>query len=129
MQIREIMNKVVIVPPETKVLDAAKTMLERGIGSVLVGENHKVLGILTDGDIFRRFVVTGRLPQEVSVESIMTKDICRIDANENVEYALSLMKQKKIKHLPVCSEHKIIGMLSASDIAKHATEIGIDSWF
>jgi CBS domain-containing protein len=123
------MHKVVIVPPETKVLEAARKMVKQGIGSVLVGEHHKVLGIVTDGDIFERFVVTGKLPDEVSVEEVMTRELCTIEPEENVEYALALMKRKKIKHLPVVSRGRLIGILSASDIAKHATEIGMDSWF
>ncbi len=105
-------------------------MARYDIGSLVVSENGKVKGILTDGDIVKRFVATNkRTPQEVKVREVMTSPIIKVAPTENVEFACGLMVRNKIKHLAVIDKDKLVGIVTSTDIMEHAPEIGIDSFW
>jgi len=103
---------------DTPVSEIAKMMQKDDIGAVPIGRNDKLIGMVTDRDIALRVVAKGRNPEKTKAEEIMTKGIVYCRTNESVEDAIHLMKQRKIRRLPVIDDDKrLVGMLSLGDIS------------
>ena len=129
MKVNEIMRKPEVIGPNASIKDAANLMIRLEIGSLIVITDSRVIGILTDGDIIKRFISMDRPASEVFVKEIMTTKIVKVSSNESVEYAAHLMGEKNISHLPVIDKGKLVGILTSSRILKHAPEIGMDALF
>lgn len=116
------MNKNVIsVDENSTIQNIAKKM--KGIGSVLVKRKGKVYGIITDSDIIKKIVARGLDPKKVKAKDIVSTPLITIDADENVQKASYLMKKHKIKRLVVIKNDKIVGIVSATDIARNVPEL------
>lgn len=116
MQVRDVMNKNVIVgKKELTVKEASEVMSKMHIGSLIITEDQKILGILTSTDILKSIASEKKLDITL-VEEIMTKNVLTVDPEANVEAAVDIMMKNKIKKLPVVSEDKIVGIVTASDI-------------
>ena len=120
MKVKEIMQSAFIVEKDVSLKDAAKIMSDKGIGSLLVVFNKKLKGIVTEKDLMRNF------GKDKKISEIMTKNVITIEPNENIETALSIMMDKKIKRLPVTKNDSLIGIISIPDIAAHADEVAED---
>nr|QBM01353.1 inosine-5'-monophosphate dehydrogenase [uncultured archaeon] len=129
MKVSEVMGKPVIISPDATVKDAAKKMSELNITTLMVIDINKLVGILTEGDISRRFATSDRLSKDVCVKDIMSSHLIKVEADENVEYACSLMAKNEIRRLPVVSKGRLVGIITSDYIAKHLPEIGVDSFF
>ena len=121
MQVKEAMNKnVKATRPDTTIREAAKTMTENRIGSlVIVSPAGNVIGILTERDILMDVVVEGKDPRKTTANEIMTKDVITITPDETLEDAADLMTRNKIKKLPVVEDDVLIGIVTASDLVKY----------
>lgn len=129
MKVREVMGKPVVVSPETTVKEAAQIMAEKDITTLFVVVGQKVTGILTDMDILRRCVLLDKKASQVKSSEIMTTNLIKIDADENVEYAVNVMLKNKIRRLPVVSKGRFVGIITTDYISAHADELGVDSLF
>lgn len=103
------------VPPEATILDALKEMERRGIGAVLVMSGDKVQGIFSERDYARRGVLKGR-DVSTPVEQVMTKTVYYVSPAESVEECMAQMADKKIRHLPVVEDGKVVGIISIGDV-------------
>lgn len=121
VKVKELMipkEKLIKVKPSTTIIDAIKMMYDKGIGSVLVVENEKLVGIFTERDVVKT-VATGISLNE-SLEKAMTKQPITIEENEYLSKASIIMSEKNIRHLPVVDkEGKLVGIISAKDIATY----------
>ncbi len=116
MLVREVMNRqIVTAKPELSLKEASKVMTDMRIGSLLVVEKEKILGIVTGSDVLKA-VASGKDPERTLVESSMSKNVKIIEPEKTIEEAVSIMVENKIKKLPVVDEGKIIGIITASDI-------------
>lgn len=104
------------VPYSASVSEAAKVMREKKIGSVLVEQKARIVGILTEVDIVREVVGTGRIPECVLVADIMSSPIIGIDATRPITEAADLMERNGTRHLAVLQSGDIIGVLSVRDL-------------
>lgn len=129
MKVSEVMGKPVVVSPEATVIDAAKIMAEKDITTLFIVVGQKVVGILTDMDIIKRCVLLNKKASEVKAKEIMTTDLIKIDADENIEYAVKVMFKNKIRRMPVVSKGRFIGIITTDYISAHAAELGVDSFF
>lgn len=129
MKVSEVMGKPVIISPDATVKDAAKKMSELNITTLMVIDINKLVGILTEGDISRRFATSDRLSKDVCVRDIMSSQLIKVEADENVEYACHLMTKNEIRRLPVVLKGRLVGIITSDYIAKHLPEIGVDSFF
>lgn len=120
MQIKEIMRKVVTIAPSADIGGAARVMTSKGIGSLVVAENDKIFGILTEHDILECVSKSGK--SSTPIKSIMSKEIKTIQANADITEAAELMSKNKIKRLPVVDGKKIVGIITATDLIAHADE-------
>jgi CBS domain-containing protein len=103
---------------DTKVAEIARLMAKDDIGAVPIGDNDKLVGMLTDRDIAVRVVAKGLDPKRTTAAEVMSKGVVWCPTNATVEDAIHLMDQKKIRRLPVIDEKKrLVGMLSLGDIA------------
>lgn len=106
------------VSSDTPVSEVARMMQKDDIGAVPVGEDDRLVGMITDRDIAVRVVAAGRDPDRTKVGEVMTKGIVYCRTSETVEDAIHLMDQRKIRRLPVLDENKrLVGMLSLGDVA------------
>ncbi len=119
MQIKEIMHSITKVPSDTSITAAAKIMDRKVIGSVLIEENGKIIGITTERDILRKVVAKGKNPDEVKVKDIMSYPIITIGANEDITEASRKIEQHKIRRLIVTENGEIAGIVTANSIARN----------
>jgi CBS domain-containing protein len=112
--------------PDTPLPKLAKMMRNQDIGAIPIGENDRLIGMVTDRDIVCRAVAKGKDPSKLTARDVMTKGISYCQSDHELEEALGVMEKQKIRRLPVIDENKrLVGMLSLGDIshaaAKHVT--------
>ena len=106
------------IASERTVLEAAQTMAEKRIGSLLVIEAEEIVGIVTETDVVRK-VIVARLPaSSTRVGAVMNYPLIQIDINRTVRDASRLMAEERIRHLAVTEENKVVGLLSVRDLVK-----------
>lgn len=98
------------------VLDAAKMMRERKIGSVFIEHNNRIVGIVTEADIVRRAVGVGHMPGFLPVSAIMSSPVIGIDGRRSITEAADLMERSQTRHLAVMHSGDIVGVLSVRDL-------------
>lgn len=109
------------VTPDTPITQVAKKMYDLDVGSIPVGENDKLVGMVTDRDITCRGVANGKDLSRLTARDVMTKGIVYCRDSEDLDDALRIMESKKIRRLPVIDEKKrMVGMLSLGDISHSA---------
>ena len=118
-RICEIMKQgAVTADPDTKICDAAKTMSQFGVSSLMITENSKLVGVITDRDLRNRVLAEGRSPNDI-VATIMTTSPKHVFEYNRVFSAFHLMLKQNIHHLPVLDEqHQPIGMITATDLLR-----------
>ena len=116
-------NQVHTIPPAATALDAIRKMNQHKIGALLVMEDGHVVGIFTERDVLRRVVGMERSPSEMKVSEVMTADVICVQPEADLDDISTIMKEKKIRHVPVCDEAgKLQGMISIGDVnAYHAS--------
>ena len=115
--VKDEMNKnVKTMDPEETVKDAADKMSKYWMGSVVVVEEDRIVGILTERDIMSKVVVKGKDPQRTKVKSVMSGDVITIEENKSLAEAVNLMKEHDIKKLPVTKNGNLSGIITTTDI-------------
>jgi CBS domain-containing protein len=116
MDVKTVMNKnVVIAKKDITLKEATEVMTKLHIGCLLIIENKKILGIITSSDILKA-IANDKNPNTVLAEEIMSKNVVTIDPDKRIEDAVDMMIKNRIKKLPVVSDDKIEGIITASDI-------------
>ncbi len=120
MKVKEVMHRgVTWVEPDTSIRHIAQMMRDGDIGSVPVGENDRLVGIVTDRDIICRGIADGADCSALTARDVMSKPIIYCRADDELEYALRIMEKNKIRRLPVIDENKrLAGMLALGDISE-----------
>lgn len=110
------------VGPQTSVAEVARKMRELDVGSIPVGENDRLIGMVTDRDITCRGIGNGRDVNKLTARDVMTKGIVYCRDRDSIDEALGIMESKKIRRLPVIDDNKrMVGMLSFGDISHAAS--------
>jgi len=110
--------KVWTISPEAKVLEALKMMADRGVGALIVYENDDIVGIMSERDYARKIILMGRQSQDTAVKDIMSTHIYGVHFDSTAEECMALMTDKHIRHLPVCQDEKLAGIISIGDVVK-----------
>lgn len=105
-----------IIGPKTSIASAAKTMRQARVGSLLIKNGKQLVGIVTDTDIVRRAVATGKPLGKLTIEKIMTAPICTIEGNRSIDDAQDMMAELGVRHLGVTKNGEITGVISVRDI-------------
>jgi CBS domain-containing protein len=109
---------IVSVPPDTTVLDAITLMADKAIGSLVIMEDDELLGIVTERDYARKVIIKGRSSRTTLCSEIMTTGVFTTAISETVNSCMALMTEKRIRHLPVVEDNRVIGMISIGDLVE-----------
>jgi CBS domain-containing protein len=101
------------------VLEVAQAMVERNIGAVPVLRDGLLVGIFSERDLMKRVVVEGRDPRTTRVGEVMTEDPLTVSPDEGLETCMLLMRRHGFRHLPVCQDKELRGIVSLRDILLH----------
>ena len=111
-------SSAISVPPGTSVLDALKIMADKNIGSIVVVEQGKYLGIITERDYSRKVILKGKHSVDTTVSDIMSSDLPGVGPNDSIETCMTLMSDNNIRYLPVFDNTELAGIISMSDVVK-----------
>ncbi|MFH1182060.1 MAG: CBS domain-containing protein [Candidatus Woesearchaeota archaeon] len=118
-EVGEVMSRnVLTIRPDATILASAKLMAERKLGSIVVCEKSQVVGILTEQDLSRKVLAKGLDAKKTYVADIMTKKVYTTSPEKDIYEAMIQMGQKKVKHLPVLKEGRLVGIVSFKDIIR-----------
>ncbi|MGP1354807.1 MAG: CBS domain-containing protein [Parasphingopyxis sp.] len=122
MKVKDVMHDgVAWVEPDTLLSKVAVTMRDEDVGSIPVGEDDRLVGMVTDRDIAIRALADGKDPLQLTAGDVMTDEIFYCTADEEVEDAVRIMENNEIRRLPVIDHNKrMVGMLSMGDVAARA---------
>ena len=110
-------TSVISIGPDSTVQETAKFMHEKNIGSLLVKENDEYIGIVTETDLTRKVLGGGLDPKTIKVTAVMTaQPIITLDCHQPLTEANAFMAKKKVRHLPITENGKIVGMISVKDL-------------
>ena len=111
-------RKVVSVSPKDTVYKAIQKMAKNEVGSVIVLVDDKPVGIFTERDYMNNIILRGLASKKTKIEKVMTKKLAFIRTGDTVEKGLAIMNSKKCRHLPVCEEGELYGMVSLGELVR-----------
>ncbi|HWV10358.1 MULTISPECIES: CBS domain-containing protein [unclassified Pseudomonas] len=106
------------VSPTATVLDAIKMMAEKSIGALVVLDNGRLAGIVSERDYARKVDLLKRSAFSAQVSEIMTADVITVSPRDSAQHCMQLMTDRHLRHLPVIAEGELIGLLSIGDLVK-----------
>lgn len=111
-------NQIWCVSPDTTVFDALGLMAEKNAGALVVLDGESLAGIFSERDYARKVILKGKASKKTSVEEIMSSEVTTVDPGQSVDECMALMTDKRIRHLPVFEEEKLVGLISIGDVVK-----------
>lgn len=126
MTVKDILNRkgstVYSVHPNETVYDAIKKMADLNIGALLVLDDGKVKGIISERDYRNKIILKGRTSASTPVKDIMVKQVFCVNSSDSINLCMQLMTEKKIRHLPVLNNGELAGIISIGDVVKSVIE-------
>ena len=106
------------IDPDDSVFNAVTKMSIKDCGGLLVVEDERIVGIITERDYTRNVILKGKTSPETPVRDIMTADVICVSPDETVTECLDIMTEKHVRHLPVVEDNQLAGMVSIGDLVK-----------
>ena len=106
------------ISPDALVYAALRLMAEKNVGAVLVMEDERVAGILSERDYARKIILKGKRSANTLVREIMTHRVISVTSDQSIEECMQLMTEKRIRHLPVYTGDQLVGIISIGDVVK-----------
>lgn len=107
------------IGPDATVFDALRMMADKDVGALVVMENGKVVGIISERDYARKIILHGKSSKETLVREIMSTNLYTVHPDQTVEEAMEIMTNKRVRHLPVMEGETLLGMISIGDVVKN----------
>ena len=111
-------SQIYSVGPQDMVLEAIKRMASYGVGALVVLDNDKLVGILSERDYARKVILQGKSSKDTPVADIMSNPVITTTLSARANECMRLMTDKRIRHLPVVDGDKVLGVLSIGDLLK-----------
>jgi CBS domain-containing protein len=106
------------ISPDARVFDALKLMAEKDVGALVVLEEGRLVGMISERDYARKVILHGKSSHDIPVRQIMTPKVVTIQPAQTVEECMALMTEKRVRHLPVMEGERLVGLLSIGDLVK-----------
>ena len=111
-------REIISIVQEASVYDAIKLMADHGVGSLLVMDGDELKGIVTERDYARKVIIKGRSSESTQVREIMTTDLVTTTSAQTVNECMTMMSERRIRHLPVMSGEEVVGLISIGDLVQ-----------
>lgn len=111
-------HDVFAVKPDDTVFDSLRLMADKGVGALLVMEDNRLVGIVTERDYARKVILEGKSSKTSRVSEVMTKQVLCVNPKQTVDECMALMTDKRARHLPVLDKDKVVGVVSIGDLVK-----------
>ena len=122
-QIRDVMSQdLVTLPADATVIEASQAMQQRDIGDVLVTDEDRLIGMLTDRDIVARAVAEGHDPAQSKIGDFVTMNLATLMPDSQVSDAVEMMRDTAVRRIPVVEDDKAVGIVSIGDLAMQQDE-------
>lgn len=115
-------NTVYSIVSTISVYDAIKVMGEKNVGAILVIEENKLKGIFSERDYARKIILKDKSSKNTLVQDIMVSNVITVQPTDDLDYCMELMISRRIRHLPVIENDKVIGIISIGDVVKSIIE-------
>ena len=115
-------SRIISAAPTNSVREVLALMAEHNVASVLIMKGNELVGIITERDYARKVILLGRSSADTPVSDIMTSPVLCVSPGETAQKCMSLMTEKKCRHLPVRENGQVIGMVSIGDLVKAVIE-------
>ena len=109
---------IISIHRDASVFDAIALMADRAVGSLLVIEGDALIGIVTERDYARKVILKGRSSEETPVGDIMTSKVITAQPQQSVKECMALMTTRRVRHLPVVVDDKLVGIISIGDLVQ-----------
>jgi len=106
------------IEPDKPVLEAIRVMADKYIGALLVMRGTQLLGIVSERDYARKVILKGRSSADTPVREIMSASVLTVAPGDSVNHCMKLVTDKRVRHLPVVDEGKVVGVVSIGDLVK-----------
>jgi CBS domain-containing protein len=104
--------------PEATVFEAVQLMAQKNVGALVVMDGEQIVGLVTERDYARKVVLMARTSKETSVRDVMTSRVIGVRPEQTNEECMALMTEKRLRHLPVIEQGKLVGIVSIGDLVK-----------
>ncbi len=104
--------------PDATVYEAIDQMAQKGVGALLVMEGERLLGIVSERDYARKVILKGKSSREIQVREIMSHPVVCARPEPTVEETMAIMTEKRVRHLPVVVEERVVGVISIGDVVR-----------
>jgi len=111
-------REIIAIAEDASVLDAIKMLADRSIGSLLVMDGDTLKGIVTERDYARKVLIKGRSSKSTQVREIMTTEVYTANTDQTVNDCMTVMTEKRIRHLPVVENGEVVGLISIGDLVQ-----------
>jgi len=111
-------NYVWSLPPERTVYEAISMMAEKSVGPIVVLSGEQLVGIISERDYARKVILKGKLSKQTLVSEIMSSPVTTVEPERTADECMRLMTEKRIRHLPVMDQGKLVGVVSIGDLVK-----------
>lgn len=111
-------REVFSISPSTCVYDALALMAEKEIGALIVMEDGRLVGLISERDYARKVILQGRSSKDTAVADIMTPEVITASPCDSVDECMRVMTEHRIRHLPVVDNGRIVGVISVGDLVK-----------
>jgi len=106
------------IAPTKSVYDALALMAEKNIGAVLVMDEGQLVGLLAERDYTRKVILKGRASKDTRVSDIMSSRPLCVGPEQTIDECMALMTEKRVRHLPVVKDNRVLGLISIGDVVK-----------
>jgi CBS domain-containing protein len=115
-------SDVLKIDASATVFEALTKVVEKNVGSILVTEDDKVVGIMTERDYLRKVAIHGRTSHDTQVREIMSSPLVYVTPETTIEESMAIMTDRRIRHLPVVENDEVVGIVSIGDVVKFQSQ-------